>query len=187
MKIILVVILIVYSLVALGQKGTPELPFVDGKIMYTGVVDVDSTKTKSELYSSVREWFAKTYNSSTKVIQMDDKENGKIIGKALFQVYHKAMKKDHPSGYINYTISVFVKDGKYKYEVTNFYHTGNGGNISDFGDCENMINTKMKTMGVSYQKTFDYYLWQMDDYVKNIITDLKSNIMTTTKVQEDNW
>lgn len=178
--------LLVLPIASFGQKGTPELPIIDGKIVYTEVVNIDSTKTKNELYSKAREWFAKTYNSSIKVIQMDDKEDCKIIGKALFQVYHKAMKKDYPSGNINYTISIFAKDGRYKYEITGLYHTGSG-NTPGYGACEGMINTKMKTMGISYQKTFNYYLWQMDDYVKDIIVNLKASMINITEQQDDNW
>jgi hypothetical protein len=87
----------------LGQKETPKLP-VDSstnKITYSEVVYVDSLADKQELFSRTREWFAKTYNSSNNVIQMEDKENGKIVGKALIQVYHKVLGANYPSGYIN--------------------------------------------------------------------------------------
>lgn len=162
-----------------AQKETPNLPIdtVTKMITYTEVVNVDTSLTKLELYSRAREWFAKAYNSSQNVIQMDDKESGKIVGKALTQVYHKALGSNYPSGYINYTISIYLKDGRYKYEITNFHHTGqlvSGGNrIEDFGPCEEMINTKKKTWGMSYQKTFNYYLLQLDTKTKSLIEDLK--------------
>jgi hypothetical protein len=177
-----------------GQKDTPILPIdsLTGKITYSEVVYVDSLANKQELFSRVREWFAKAYQSSTNVIQMEDKERGKIIGKALMQVYHKALGSNYPSGYINYTISIYVKDGRYKYEVTDFHHTGqlvSGGNrIPDYGICEKMINTTDKTMGISYQKTYNYYLYQMDNNIKDLISDLKSAMMTkTTNTKNDDW
>jgi hypothetical protein len=162
-----------------AQKETPDLPIdsVTKMITYTEVVNVDTSLGKLELYSRAREWFAKAYNSSQNVIQMDDKESGKIVGKALTQVYHKALGSNYPSGHINYTISIYLKDGRYKYEITNFYHTGqlvSGGNrIEDYGACEEMIDTKKKTWGMSYQKTFTYYLLQLDNKTKSLIEDLK--------------
>lgn len=167
---------------AVAQKETPNLPIdtITKLITYTEVVSVDTSINKQELYSRAREWFAKAYNSSQNVIQMDDKENGKIVGKALTQVYHKALGSNYPSGHINYTISIYLKDGRYKYEVTNFYHTGqliSGGNrIEDYGSCEEMMHTKKKTWGMSYQKTFNYYLSQLDIKIKSLISDLKASM-----------
>lgn len=182
MKLVLTIfatfLLIIY---ANAQKETPNLPIdtVTKMIFYSEVVNVDTSLGKLELYSRAREWFAKAYNSSQNVIQMDDKESGKIVGKALTQVYHKALGSNYPSGYINYTISIYLKDRRYKYEISNFYHTGqlvSGGRIEDYGPCEEMINTKKKTWGMSYQKTFNYYLLQLDVRVRLLIEDLKKSM-----------
>lgn len=179
---------------ALGQKETPKLPIDSStsKITYSDVVFVDSLVNKQELFSRAREWFAKTYKSSTSVIQMEDKESGIIVGKALMNVYHKALGSNFPSGYINYTISIYIKDGRYKYEIIDFYHTGqyvSGGNrIPDYGICENMINTKDKTMGISYQKTYNYYLYQLDNNIKALIAELKAAMTTkASNNKEEEW
>lgn len=178
---------------AFGQKETPRLPIdsLTNKITYSEVVSVDSLDSKQVLFSRAREWFARTYKSSIDVIQMEDKENGKIVGKALMQVFHKALGTNFPSGYINYTISIYIKDGRYKYEVTNFHHTGqlvSGGNrIPDYGICEKMIKTTDKTMGKSHQKMYNYYLSQMDDRIEDLISDLKTFMITkaiTTKKED---
>lgn len=123
---------------------------------------------------------------------MEDKESGKIVGKALMQVYHKALGSNFKSGHINYTISLYLKDGRYKYEITKFYHTGqyvgDGNSIPDYGACEDMINTTKKTMGISYQKTFNYYLTQMDENAKDLITDLKNSMNTKSSGKKnDDW
>ena len=177
-----------------GQKETPKLPIDSStsKITYSEVIHVDSLANKQELFSRAREWFAKAYKSSTNVIQMEDKESGKIVGKALMQVYHKALGTEYQGGYINYTISIYMKDGRYKYEVTDFHHTGqlvSGGNrIPDYGACEKMINTTDKSMGVSYQKIYNYYLSQMDNNIKDLISGLKAAMSTkTTNTKKDDW
>lgn len=156
------------------------------KITYSEVVRADSLKS-SELYSMGREWFAKTYKSSTNVMQMEDKENGKLIGKALMLVYHKAMGINYESGYINYTISLYVKDGRYKYEITDFYHTAQLSQAEDFGPCESMINTTKKSMGISYQKMFNYYLKQMNENTLSLIADLKKHMSTKVIGKKSEW
>lgn len=166
-----------------GKDKMPEFP-VDSstnKISYTDVVSVDSLVKKQELFSKVREWFAKTYNSSTNVIQMEDKENGKIVGKALIQIYKKTAITNYEWGAIHYTISIYIKDGRYKYVITDFYHTGqytsSGGiglNIPNYGVCEGMINYKPTFWDpINIKKTLNSMLIQMDSNVNNLIQDLK--------------
>lgn len=180
MKKLLLPLLLLISVSAYSQ--TPSLPLLNGKIIYTEVIPIEG-KNQGELHILAREWFAKSYNSANNVIQMDDKESGKIIGKPLMGVYHKGFGQDHPSGDIHYTISINTKDGRYKYEVTEFYHTGNGVGVPAMGACENLINPKKKR----FVKTFDYYLLQMDTNVNSLIASLKTAMAseTTTTTNED--
>ena len=178
----------------LGQTNTPNLPIdsLSGKITYTEVVYVDSLANKQELFSRAREWFAKAYKSSTKVIQMEDKESGKLVGKALMKVYFKERIGNRylPGGYINYTISIYIKDGRYKYEITDFYHTGEYVNdedkVPDGGASEKMINATKGFWGLSYKKTYLLFLYQMDDNIKDLIGTLKT-AMITKALKKDDW
>ena len=182
--------LLLFTLSALAQDERPAPPIDDatGKIIYTEVVALDSARTSADLYSSAREWFAKAYKSSNNVLQMDDREGGRIVGKALMQVYHRALGRDFPSGYINYTISVYVKDGRYKYEVTDFHHTGqllsSGGSIPDMGPCEDFLYPKKKRA----KKTYDYYLEQMDLNTRALILSLRESMNTqTASLESEDW
>jgi len=176
-----------------GQKETLKLPIdsLSNKIIYTDVVYVDSLTSKLELYLRAREWFAKTYKSATNVIQMEDKESGKIVGKALLNVYMTTFvgsKED--GGYINYTITLYVKDGRYKYEITDFYHTGifvnsTVGKQPDGGACELLIDQKKGFWGNSYKKTYESYLFQMDENIKALVSDLKEAM--TTNIKKEEW
>lgn len=193
MKTSLLALFMLIFLAPYAQNSTPNLP-IDGesrRIVYTEVVQVDTSTTKNELYSRALEWFAKSYKSSKNVIQLEDKEGGKIVGKALMQVYHKALGKDYESGHINYTISIYLKDGRYKYDIINFHHTGqlvrNGGSIPSHGACEDMINTSRRQMGISYQKTYNYYLQQLDANMQVLIESLKKGMAITATPTDDNW
>ena len=142
-----VFLLIAFSLCAKAQKEMPNLPIdsASNKITYTKVVWLDTSLTQLELFSRAREWFARAFKSSNNVIQMEDKDAGKIVGKGLTQVYCKSMGADRKCGFVNFTISIYLKDGRYKYEITDFYHSGQQNqNIPDYGPCENWINDKRK-------------------------------------------
>ena len=181
-KLLLFIAMTLFSISTVyGQKKTLELPFdsLTNKIAYSEVVYVDSLTSKQVLFSRAREWFAKAYKSSTNVIQMEDKESGKIVGKALITVYMTTVFGSHEeSGNINYTITIYVKDGRYKYEITDFNHTGlyvnsSVGRTPDGGACEILLNEKKGFWCNSYKKTYESYLFQMDENIKALVTDLK--------------
>lgn len=184
MKFLLTTFMLLTSYIAtFAQKETPNLPVdsTTNKITYSEVVTVDSSNNKQELYSRAREWFAKVYNSAQNVIQMDDKESGKIVGKALMTVYFKWLGASREGGYINYTLSVQLKNGRYKYEITDFYHTG-GVDYPDYGSCESMMKSKHQ------KKVFNGFLIQLDNNIKALVLNLKESMaIQTTAGKKDNW
>lgn len=175
------------------KSDMPNFPIdtETNRVVYTEVVNVDSTITKNQLFSKAREWFAKAYNSSINVVQMADKESGKIIGKALLSVKMKTVfNSDYDGGNINYTISVYLRDGKYKYEITDFYHEGaytSSGTIPDGKSVVNMMNLNKGYWGNSYEKTYLYFLIQMDNKIKSLISDLKISMNTKTDNNGTDW
>ncbi len=88
------------------------------KVTYQEIVKVDGVN-KDELYVRAREWFALTFKSSKDVIQMDDKAAGKIIGKGSSEgsTKYRMLTMDY---WLNYTVSITVKEGRYRYEITDF-------------------------------------------------------------------
>lgn len=101
---------------------TVPIDSITNKIDYQGVQRVDGV-SKDELYIRAREWFAKTFVSAQAVIQMDDKEAGKIIGKGVARSSFVMLLT--PVSYtLYYTVSITVKDGRYRYEITDFMAQG---------------------------------------------------------------
>lgn len=166
-----------------GQKEAPLLPIdsITGKITFMEVVYVDSSFKKNELFNTAMNWFARTYISSKEVIQLQDKEQGVIIGKGIIPVYYQYMGINTQDGYMNYTISVYVKDGRYKYEITDFFHEPHltGGN--NYGSAEEMLNTKK----VGYQKILNNMLNQMNIKANEVIKNLK--LAMGRKNSINNW
>lgn len=90
-------------------------------------VIVDSVSgDKNALYVKAYEWMAKTYNSSKDIIQMSDKEAGKIIAKSviLTPTIRNYLGGILGNEAVRYTIQIDVKDGKYKCVLSDFNHEG---------------------------------------------------------------
>lgn len=175
MRKIIVLLLFCNSSFAQNQWGLP-IDSTTHLITYTEIIPVSGTQ--DELYSKAREWFASTYNSAQNVIQMDSKED--IIGKALMQVYYKGF----PYGYIHYTISIYFKDGKYKYVVSNFYHEDEYNNaIPDYGLCEGMMNEKKKHDA----KVCDVLLSTLDANTRDLISSLKESMNKSSVAKKESF
>ena len=189
---ILVTISLLSFLSTNGQSLLPEFPIdsLTGKITYTDVVVIDSITEPTKLFSIAREWFAKSYNSSNHVIQMEDKENGKLIGRATIPVTYTGSFNTHwEGGYIDYTIALYFKQGRYKYEISDFIHHGTlvqGEKTPDGGPCENLLKTKKGFWSLPYKKTYLLYLIQMDEKTKELIIDLKSFVQMKVKEKPEN-
>ena len=92
----------------------------NGLIVFTEVVKADSA-SKAELYSKAREWFALNFKSADAVLEMDDKESGKLIGKAWQNINTPLLVRTTLTK-IFYTIKIQLKDNRYKYTITNIYY-----------------------------------------------------------------
>jgi hypothetical protein len=106
--------------VAMGALAAKAIPFdpATNKILYTEVVQVPGT-SQTELYTRAKLWFASTFKSAKAVVQADEKEVGVIQGSAFQSI--SVMALGMPSRVrLWYTVKMTLKDGRYKYEITDF-------------------------------------------------------------------
>jgi hypothetical protein len=164
-------------------------------LTYGNVIKVDSMISTRQLYARCRSWFAESYRSAQDVIQMDDKENGKIIGKGNLKYSSKIfVGSEATKGWVRYTVSIQVKPGRYKYELTNFNHEGNplnDGEKLSFG----LITTETECpykIGLLTGKGWRNKVWRdiKENIEINIIPLIESLKITIGKPADDkdsNW
>ncbi|MBH8567888.1 DUF4468 domain-containing protein [Microvirga sp. STS02] len=87
------------------------------RVTYEGVVEVPGA-TQNQLYDRALEWMAKTYQSANDVVQIKDKEQGKLLAKGGILFFSHGT----PMGFVVHTQTIYVKDGRYKYLMTGFKH-----------------------------------------------------------------
>lgn len=191
--LLLLVALLLASPLAHAQKAkeddsTPTLPRdPDTKqVTYTGVVEVPGA-TQAQLYSRAFEWVAKRYNSAKDVVQMQDKESGKIVVKGI-TTGHAA--KGHEYGTVTHTFSLYMKDGKYKYDITNFRHeyfaTGRYAgdySLGPFEDDEPKL--KMALANGAIKKSWNILRRNTEADIKALITDLEATMTAKIKDKSD--
>jgi hypothetical protein len=104
---------------------TASTPFTYSQSMYVKVVNI-VPGTKAELFVRAKAWLVKAFVSVKDVIQMEDKEAGKIIGHGILYTPHQAMIGY--SGYdpVKFTITIDVNDHRYRCVLDEFNHSQAG-------------------------------------------------------------
>ncbi len=102
--------------VVFGQDKPLVLPRDEnGNVLFSEAIQADSIKA-NVLYGNAKLWFADTFKSAKDVIQVDDKESGRVVGKAWQDIYIKVLGMPSATK-LWFTISVQLKDGRYKVDM----------------------------------------------------------------------
>jgi hypothetical protein len=80
--------------------------------------------TAAELYGRARAWVANTYGSANRVVQLDDPESGRMIVKGT--IHTRWVGAILIGGH---TLTIEVKDGRYRYVMTDFRIASIAGNL----------------------------------------------------------
>jgi hypothetical protein len=176
MNKLITLVLVFITTVSFSQESRTNWTFSE-------VVEVPNT-TKDELYNRGRSWFAKAFKSSNDVLQMQDKEAGKLIGKGVVMIHSNCtvcgMSGIHPTyeGPVSFTIEMSYKDNKFKYDLTGFTHKAknSGGSLTnEKPDCGGMVMSK---------KAWDSIKSQVESDVVAMIESLKKAETEVSKSEE---
>jgi hypothetical protein len=164
----------------------PLSVFSQEKLSFSEAIEV--TGDKNELFIRGREWFNENFKSAKDVLQIADKESGELAGKGIMSVVYvfKYMGERSYTADVSFQMNVWVKDGKYKYEMTNFMILGTNGNV-DFGLITTSDETTKTTPGYSDKKMNEMYLSiKKGTEIKSqtVIQDLKQKMSKTSKSAE---
>lgn len=174
MRIVMLVLVLAFNASTKAQNVHLPVDSSSKKISYAEVVTCKGL-TKDDLYVRAREWFAKTYNSAQQVIQMDDKAAGKIIGKATARGSYYIMLTAF-NYTLNYTMIVSCKDGRYKYEITDFTVKDEYGITQAIDGCVE-VKSCMTRKGY-YREPFKTYFGQVDQLATRLSATLKTALIS---------
>ncbi|MBV5313192.1 MAG: DUF4468 domain-containing protein [Prolixibacteraceae bacterium] len=176
---LLIILLVVFPFIVFSQEP----------VTFSEVVEV-SNVNKDELFIRGREWFNGHFKSSKDVLQVADKESGELLGKGIMEVIYtyKLMGEREASTDVNFQLNVWVKDGKFKYEMTNFFVSGSSSKGSiGFGLITTSDETQVTYPGLSAKKINEMYLSIKNGTevkAKLVIADLISKMNKNSKSTE---
>ncbi len=168
-----------------GSNNQLPIDPATGKITYADVVQLDDPL--GAVWPLAFEWMVK--NSDTDVVQIDNGDVSKMIGKSRMQVFTD--DGNTPAGHINFTITVAVKDQRYRYEFSNFAHTGQfrseGVVFPDLGPCETLRESLNRISQWSDKKYYNNIGQQLDWRIQKLITDLQKTIEAGIAEADTGW
>jgi hypothetical protein len=139
-RILLLCATVLFMMPVFGQSAKEMLAEIEGKweldnsgnVTFTRVVEVPGV-SKNDLYSRVLSYFTYNYNRGDDIVQIQDKEQGLIVGKGMYPEVHigKSIAKTIVDVY--HILRVDIKDGRVRAmisltEYRNTLHYNNGTN-----------------------------------------------------------
>jgi hypothetical protein len=191
MKHLITLICICQVLYNFAQTDTINKP-----LTYSEVIKVDSAVTKAQLYLRAKRAISQLYKSGKDVTEIDDKDAGQITAKGWFGVIRYEMfNTTFDFGKVWFELTITVKDGRYKYILTNFRHEGlkyGQGTTPDFGIITN--NPKCPD-GIEVPLANEKWLnrqWnglqtQSQDEMKRIIPGIKQLMAEPLAAENQDW
>lgn len=162
-----------------AQEDRLPVSTKNGSIHYEEVVTADSKLNQQNLFRKAKQWIAQNYvtTSNYNPIQLDDVDNGVIIGRIFFKFSTQFFI--HQMDYTVFSVmKLQVKDGKYKYTFTDFTYVASGTNrhyeVATPESCDGWIyqhNQRHPSSG-SYTKA----LIGLDNGIKSVIASLQQSL-----------
>ncbi len=112
-------LLMVQGLAAQSSFVKDNFPVSEEKIFYQEVISVDSTVSADKLYLETKKWLTKVFESSEKVIELDDHQSSTIVIKGFVEKGHNGFVKN-PKNW--FTLTVECKQGRFRYTLTDILY-----------------------------------------------------------------
>lgn len=154
------------------------------RITYQSVVQVPGA-SQADLYARAAAWAARTYNPPDQLTLHP--ESGEITVKgqriAMLHTTNAEVLRDSYAGVVRHTLAIYVKDGRYKYVLTDLTHDATGvPNLRSGGALEQDHASLFGYAGIGSQKTWEELKIEATRDVRHLMSDLQA-AMTLQPVQ----
>jgi hypothetical protein len=187
MKRILLLCAMVLSMVPVfGQTATEMLAEIEGKweldnsgnVTFTRVIEVPGV-SKDDLYTRVLSYFTYNYNRGDDIVQIQDKEQGLIVGKGIYSEVHVGRSIATTTVDVSHILRVDIKDGRLRAmisltEYRNTLHYNNGTNkvatypVSSRYPITEKRDAQKTVMGKAFYKSYLAAMESLDNLEKSV-------------------
>ncbi|WP_247235404.1 DUF4468 domain-containing protein [Telluribacter sp. SYSU D00476] len=138
-----------FSYISYAQDAVLPTDSSTGEVIYTEVVEVENSK--ETLFKNAQKWIAKSYGDYKSVIQLEDKDRGRLIFKGISDIDRGLFK------HIRYVVTIDVKDNAYRCKIANI----------EYGYDFSAHGTGMKYVPVEKIKPEKVYIKIYQDEIEN--------------------
>jgi hypothetical protein len=155
-------------------------------ITYAGIVEQEESSSDS-IYGRAKTWANKVFAANQKdpkFLYEIDKKNQKLVINGVIPAYSYANKYTRqPIGTYQFKLTLLIKEGRYKYTITNLVHEGPKPNVGtpQRSYFEYYYTTTTNIKGV------DSILRYADKDIQKMIENLKKSLKEQLLVDEDEW
>lgn len=160
-------ILLLLPFISLAQSDSIPKN-TDGKYEYTEVVNVDSASAE-KLYSNAKLFMVDAFKSAKDVTQLNDEASKTVAGTGAIKI---VLHGTTGAQYVSFKINIQCKDGRYKYDFSNFQYDLVYYGDDHLFDLEDAKRIKRNMVGKQYQQAMQ----QVSDGMKDLIADLKKHM-----------
>lgn len=156
---------------------------VTNLITYYGVVEQEETGSDS-LYTRAKRWAQLRFGKNSKLLFEVDKKNQKLVINGVVTAYRYASKySKRDIGKYQFKMTVWIKEGRYKYQVTNLVHEGIKPNNGDAKRTYfEFYYTSPKGVVMN-----DKILRDADQDLKRLMEDFVKSMKDPIIVDEEDW
>jgi hypothetical protein len=152
-------------------------------ITYTGIVEQPESSSDS-LYLRAKKWAAKSFGANSKALYEVDKKNQKVIINGYIPAYAYGNKySKRLIGKFQFKMTVWFKEERYKYNITNLVHEGikpnEGEAVRNYFEYYYTTTTNVRG--------YDQVLRFADKDLNKMLDEFKKAMKDPLQVDEDEW
>lgn len=177
------ILLLTLSILIIRLFGQIPTDSVSNLFVYDGVVKVDSLSSEI-IFNSAKEWLVRNLKSSDNNINLNDQNSKSLTVTGNIHLEDRGGLCAYKDINLNFKFSIFIKEGKYKYVVENFFYSylkmcGNyGGNSPVSGPFEKLDFGKAIKEKVYKEANIKILFF---------IADLEKNIKLSADKKKNDW
>ncbi len=179
---ILPVVVALAQVVAVTQVPEP-VPIVAAEVVRV------SDRKADELYSSALAWIGDTFRSARAVIELQDRPGGRIIAKCTTDEYFgRVLLSTMSLGRLAYTVTIEVKDGRYRYVIGPFENIRKPVNMIEGGLLGPGYGILMEVIPLKYDRAPDRKRVQtLTEGARTTIAEVAKSLTERMTKPPDTW
>lgn len=166
-----------------GQQTETIAPYANSGIIYV----TDTTASAQVLFDKTMHYLNVVFKDLSAVITVKDRESGVIEGNGNIPYSMLIPIGKEATGFIGFKLSIRFKNGKVKYELTNFSHLSTATGYPSFGVITNSSSSPKVMWPLVNQDFLDMQWRLMQDKCKSASDNLISGLTNELNTTDDNW